>query len=162
MRPPSQRFPCLLFAVLLGVALAARAEAPKPALTLEAVKVEPAAPRPDALCHLTVTVKSSGAQVASSLEFVVKVNGQELAAYKKRLYLTPVEPGATREVRLFNFWSTETGRPAPANGKLSVEVTLARASWVRKASRDGAEVWTPAGEVQGLPASRNVTLTMAK
>jgi hypothetical protein len=162
MRPPSKRIPCLLLAVLLGTAAAARAEAPKPTLTLEAVKVEPASPRPDALCHLTVTVRNAGSQVASSLEFVVKVNGQELPAYKKRLYLTPVEPGATREIRLFNFWSTETGRPAPANGKLGVEVALAHASWVRKASRDGAEVWTPAGEVPGLPASRNVTLTMAK
>jgi hypothetical protein len=166
MRPPPKRIPCLLLAVLLGplpgITAAARAEAPKPALTLEAVKVEPAAPRPDTLCHLTVTVRSSGAQAASALEFVVKVNGQELPAYRKRLYLTPVEPGATREVRLFNFWSTETGRPAPANGKLNVEVTLARASWMRKASRDGAEVWTPAGNVEGLPASRNLTLTMAK
>ncbi|MFL6234569.1 MAG: hypothetical protein ACJ76N_15665 [Thermoanaerobaculia bacterium] len=162
MRPPSKHTPCLLFAVLLGMSLAVRAEAPKPALTLEAVKVEPASPRPDTLCHLAVTVRNAGAQAASSLEFVVKVNGQELAAYKKRLYLIPVEPGATREIRLFNFWSTEAGRPAPANGKLNVEVTLARASWVRKGARDGAEVWTPAGQVEGLPASKNVSLTMAK
>jgi hypothetical protein len=162
MRPPSKRIPCLLLAVLLGVAAAARAEAPKPTLTLEAVKVEPASPRPDTLCHLAVTVRNAGPQRASSLEFVVKVNGQELPAYKKRLYLVPVEPGATREVRLFNFWSTEAGRPAPANGKLNVEVTLARASWVQKGSRDGAEVWTPAGQVEGLPASKNVSLTMAK
>jgi CARDB len=163
MRPPSKRtILAVLLSPLLGVAAAARAEAPKPALTLEAVKVEPASPRPDTLCHLTVTVKNAGTQRASSLEFVVKINGQELPAYRKRLYLIPVEPGATREVRLFNFWSTETGRPTPANGKLNVEVTLARASWVQKASRDGAEVWTPAGEVAGLPASRNVTLTMAK
>jgi hypothetical protein len=154
--------PRLLLAILLGVAAAARAEAPKPALTLEAVKVEPAAPRPDTLCHLAVTVRNAGAQAASSLEFVVKVDGQELPAYKKRLYLTPVEAGATREVRLFNFWSTEAGRPAPPNGKLNIEVTLARASWARRSARDGAEVWTPAGEVPGLPATRSVVLTMAK
>jgi len=162
MRPPSKRFPCLLLALLLSMALAARAEAPKPMLTLEAVKIEPASPRPDTLCRLTVTLKNAGAQTASSLEFVVKVNDQELPAYKKRLYLVPVGPGATREVRLLNFWSSETGRPAPANGKLNVEVTLARASWAQKGSRDGAEVWTPAGPVEGLPASKNVTLTMAK
>jgi len=163
MRPPSPRIPCLLLLALLpGGAATARAEAPKPSLTLEAVKVEPASPRPDTLCHLAVTLKNAGPQRASSLEFVVKVNGQELPAYKKRLYLTPLEPGATRELRLFNFWSTETGRPAPANGKLNVEVTLARASWVQKGARDGAEVWTPEGEVPGLPATRSVTLTMAK
>jgi hypothetical protein len=163
MRPPSPRIPCLLLLpLLLGGAATTRAEAPKPSLTLEAVKVEPASPRPDTLCHLAVTLKNAGTQRASSLEFVVKVNGQELPAYKKRLYLVPVEPGATRELRLFNFWSTETGRPAPANGKLSVEVTLARASWVQKGARDGAEVWTPAGEIPGLPVTKSVTLTMAK
>ncbi len=163
MRPPSRRTVRLfLLGLLLGAAAALPAEAPKPSLTLEAVKVEPTSPRPDTLCHLTVTLKSSGAQTASSLEFVVKVNGQELAAYKKRLYLAPVEPGATRSLRLFNFWSTETGRPAPPNGKLDVEVTLARASWVRKTTRDGAEVWTPVGEVPGLPVSKSVTLTMGR
>jgi hypothetical protein len=109
-----------------------------------------------------VTLRNAGAQPASSLEFVVKVNGQELAAYKKRLYLAAVEPGATRDLHLYNFWSTETGRPAPANGKLDVEVTLTRASWVQKAARDGAEVWTPVGEVPGLPVSRKVTLTIGK
>jgi hypothetical protein len=163
MRPPSRRTVRLfLLGLLLGAAAAVPAEAPKPSLTLEAVKAEPVSPRPDTLCHLTVTLKNAGAQAASSLEFVVKVNGQELPAYKKRLYLTPVGPGATRELHLFNFWSTETGRPTPPNGKLDVEVTLARASWAQKASRDGAEVWTPAGEVPGLPVSKSVTLTMAK
>jgi hypothetical protein len=163
MRPPSHRtlrlFPLVL---LLGAAAALPAEAPSPPLTLEAVKIEPAAPRPDTLCHLTVTLKNAGAQRASSLEFKVKVNGQEVAAYQKRLFLTPVEPGATRDLRLFNFWSTETGRPAPINGKLNVEITLGRAAWVQKTSRDGAEVWTPAGEVPGLPVSKSVTLPMAK
>lgn len=154
----------LLFpaALLLAVLPAAGAETAKPALTLEAVKVEPATPRVDTLCHLTITLRNTGAQTASGLEFVVKVNGKALSAYDKRLYLTPVEPGATRELRLFNFWSTETGRPAPADGRLDVEVTLAHAAWALKTSRDGAEVWTPAGEVPGLPVSRNVTLKMAK
>ncbi len=152
----------LLSGLVPGALLPAYAEAPKPALTIEAVKVEPAAPRVDTLCHLTITLKNAGAQTASGLEFVVKVNGKPLSAYDKRLYLTPVEPGATRELRLFNFWSTETGRPAPADGRLDVEVTLAHAAWTLKTIRDGAEVWTPAGEVPGLPVSRNVTLKMAK
>ena len=163
MRSPSRRavrlFPLIL---LLGAAAALPAEAPSPRLTLEAVKIEPAAPRPDTLCHLTVTLKNAGTQKASALEFTVKVNGQELPAYAKRLFLTPVEPGATRDLRLFNFWSTETGRPAPANSKLNVEVVLSQASWVRKTSRDGSEVWTPAGEVPGLPVSKSVVLTMGR
>jgi hypothetical protein len=163
MRPPSYPIPRLfLLGLLLGAAAALPAEAPSPPLTLEAVRIEPAAPRPDTLCHLTVTLKNAGGQRASSLELTVKVNGQEVAAYQKRLFLTPVEPGATRDLRLFNFWSTETGRPAPANGKLNVEVTLSRAAWVQKTSRDGAEVWTPTGEVPGLPVTKSVVLTMGR
>jgi hypothetical protein len=152
----------LFLAPLLLASLPARAETAKPVITIESVKVEPAAPRADTLCHLTITLKNAGAQPASGLEFVVKVNGKALPAYDKRLYLVAVEPGATRELHLFNFWSTETGRPAPTDGKLNVEVTLAHASWVRKAPRDGAEVWTPAGEVPGLPVSRNIMLTLPK
>jgi hypothetical protein len=159
----SRPFPCLLLLVsLLGGAAAAGAETPKPALSIESVKVEPASPRPDTLCHLTVTLKNAGEQRASALEMLVRVNGKELPAYKKRLYLIAVEPGATREVRLFNFWSTETGRPAPADGKLNVEVTLSRASWMQKTTRDGAEVWTPTGDAPGLPVTKNITLKMAK
>jgi len=162
MRPPAKRLLSALLLLFLTAGAAAPAEAPKPALTLEAVKVEPASPRANTLCHLTITLKNAGEQRASNLELVVKINGQELAAYKKRLYLTPVEPGATREIRLFNFWSTEAGRPAPADGRLKVEITLAHASWVQKAARDGAEVWTPLGDVPGLPQSRAITLTLAK
>jgi hypothetical protein len=163
-RVPCQSF--LLAALLLGGVPAdvrlAGAETAKPAMTIESVKVEPVAPRADTLCHLTIALRNGGAQPASGLELMVKVNGAPLPAYAKRLYLVAVEPGATRELHLFNFWSTEAGRPAPADGKLNVEVTLAHASWVKKASRDGAEVWAPAGDVPGLPVSKNLTLTMAK
>jgi hypothetical protein len=161
-RPPHPIRVLAILALLLAPAAAARAEPPKPALALQAVKVEPASPRKDTLCHLAITVKNAGTQPASAFELVVKVNGQELPAYGKRLYLAPVEPGATRELRLYNFWSTEAGRPAPASGKLDVEVTLIHASWMTKTARDGAEVWTPAGDVPGLPISKNITLTMAK
>jgi hypothetical protein len=160
----SRHLPSLLLVLvpLLGGAPATGAETAKPALSIESVKVEPASPRPDTLCRLTVTLKNAGEQPASALEMLVRVNGKELPAYRKRLYLTAVEPGATREVRLLNFWSTEAGRPAPADGKLNIEVTLSRASWMRKAARDGAEVWTPVGDIPGLPITRNVTLTLAK
>ncbi len=161
-RPPYPIRVLAILALLLAPAAAARAEPPKPALELQAVKVEPASPRKDTLCHLTITVKNAGAQPASAFELAVKVNGQPLPAYGKRLYLAPVEPGATRELRLYNFWSTEAGRPAPASGKLDVEVTVVHASWMTKAARDGAEVWTPAGDVPGLPISKNITLTLAK
>ncbi len=152
----------LLALLILGGVPASHAETAKAPITIESVKVEPAAPRTDTLCHLTISLKNGGAQPASGLEFVVKVNGKPLAAYDKRLYLIAVEAGATRELHLFNFWSTETGRPAPADARLNVEVTLAHASWAKKTSRDGAEVLAPAGDVPGLPVSKAITLTMAK
>jgi len=157
----SRHLPCLLL-LLVPLLGAAGAETAKPALSIESVKVEPASPRPDTLCRLSITLKNAGEQRASALEMTVKINGRELPVYKKRLYLTAVEPGATREVRLLNFWSTETGRPAPADGKLEVEVTLSRASWMQKTTRDGAEVWTLKGDAPGLPVTRSVTLTMTK
>jgi hypothetical protein len=145
-----------------ALAPAGLAQGAKSALTLESVKVEPASPRPDTLCALSVTVRNSGSRRASALEFSVKVNGQELPAYKDRLYLSAVEPGATREIRLLKLWSTEAGRPAPADGKLKVEVTLARASWMDREVKDGAEVWTPTGSAEGLPVTKSVTVPMAK
>ncbi|HYO14918.1 MAG TPA: CARDB domain-containing protein [Thermoanaerobaculia bacterium] len=159
----------LPLAVLLPLVLAAAGlsaqqgdEKPAPPLSVEAVKVEPSSPAPDTLCRLSITLRNAGARKASAFEIAVRINGQELPAYKSRLYLQPIEPGATGEIRLFNFWSSETGRPAPPDGKLAVEVTLTRAAWVEKETKDGAETWTPAGTVEGLPVSKTVTLTMAK
>jgi len=151
-------------ALLAALALAASlgAQEKKPALILESVRIEPASPGPDTLCHLSVTVKNSGDRPASALELAVKLNGRELPAYKNRLYLKAVEPGATREIRLFNFWSTEAGRPAAADGKLTLEVTLARAAWMQRETKDGAEVWTAAGPVEDLPVTRSVTLKLGK
>ncbi len=161
MSLPSTRA-ALLFLVFFTVVSAATAQEAKPAVTLEAVKVDPASPGPDTLCKLTVTLRNTGTQPASALEFTVKVNGQELAAYKSRTFLKPVEPGATREIALLNFWSTEPGRPAPAGGTLAVDVTLAKAAWMNRETKDGAEVWTPAGPAEGLPVTKSVTVNMKK
>jgi CARDB len=154
----------LLILVLAAAGLPAQQQGEKPAppLSIEAVKVEPASPAPDTLCRLSVTVRNAGTRRASAFEIAVRINGQELPAYKSRLYLQPIEPGATGEIRLFNFWSSETGRPAPQDGKLAVEVTLTRAAWVEKETKDGTEIWTPAGAVEGLPVAKTVNLTMAK
>jgi hypothetical protein len=148
-------------ALLLGSAAAASAQgAKKQALVLENVKVEPASPGADTLCRLSVTVRNTGDRQASAMEFAVKVNGREVRAYKNRLFLQPIEPGATREIRLLNFWSNESGRPLPADGKLGVEVTLARASWMGKEARNGADVWTPLGLADGLPFTQRLSLNM--
>ena len=146
----------LLFLVLAG------AKAPDAGLTLESVKVDPASPGPDTLCRLSVTLRSSGPKTASALAFRVKVDGHELPVYKKELFFRPVAAGATAEVKLHNFWSNETGRPFPSNGKMTVEVTLAEAQWMDVKTENGAEVWTAAGPVEGLPVSKSVTLALKK
>ena len=149
----------LLTALLLAPAIAQ--EKPPP-LTIEAVKVEPTAPGPDTLCRLSVSVRNSGARTASAFEIGVKLNGQEIPSPKGRLYLQPVEPGKTVEIRLPNFWSTEAGRPAPKGGRLNVEVVVTGASWMEREVKDGAEVWKTLGSVPGLPTAKTVALTLAK
>lgn len=131
-----------------------------PPLAVESIEVRPPNPGPDTLCQLRVRVRNRGSRQASALGFTVRVGGQELAVYRNQLYLQTIAPGAAGEVRLFNFWTSETGRPAPADGKLKVEVTLAEARWVEVKTENGAEVWRPAGTVEGLPASAALVLDL--
>lgn len=162
LRPAlSLALPLILLA-LLPFSLAGEDKPAAPALVVESIQVEPASPGPDTLCHLTVTLKNQGDRPASALELTVKVGGAALPAYRDRLFLEAVEPGASRQVKLFNFWSTEAGRPAPADRKLAVEVTLTAASWMKRETKNGATVWTPVGAVAGLPSAKSVTLAMAK
>lgn len=153
-------------ALVSGSALTASAQetaqkAKKQTLVLETVKVEPASPGADTLCRLSVTVRNTGDRQASAMEFAVKVNGRDVRAYKNRLFLQPISPGTAREIRLLSFWSNESGRPLPADGKLAVEVTLARASWMGKEAKDGADVWTPLGLAEGLPFTHSLSLSLA-
>jgi hypothetical protein len=164
---PTRAASALLAALLaslapLALSVAGAAEpAAKPApLTVEAIEVKPPNPGPDTLCQLRVRVKNAGPRQASALAFEVRIDGQELAVYRKQLYLQTIAPGATGEVRLFNFWTSETGRPAPADGKLKVEVALKEARWVEVKQEGGAEVWRPAGPVEGLPSSAALTVAL--
>jgi hypothetical protein len=157
--------PKRLTLLILLLLLTAGAKSPDPGLTLEAVEVDPASPGPDTLCRLSVTLRNTGGEgtkTASALAFRVKVDGRELPVYKNELFFRPVAAGASAEVRLHNFWSNETGRPFPTNGKMTVEVTLAEARWMDVKTENGAEVWTAAGPVEGLPVSKSVTLTLKK
>lgn len=140
-------------------AKAAKAPAKAPLLAIEEVAVAPAAPGPDTLCKLRVTLRNRGTAPASRLRFAVGIGGREVEAYRDKLWLQALPPGAATEVALYNFWTTETGRPAPKDGKLAVEVTLAEARWMKgEDDGKGAVVWTPAGEVEGLPLARSMTL----
>ncbi len=161
--------PLLTATLLASVALAAEqpakpAEAAKPAaaaaspLALTAVTVTPPNAGPDTLCQLRVEVKNGGDRIASQLAFAVKVNGQELPVYKNQLFMQRLDPGKTSTVRLYNFWTTETGRTAPADGKYRVEVTLASAQWYTVATKDAVEEWTPQGAVPGLPVTATATV----
>ena len=44
-----------------------------------------------------------------------------------------------------------------ADGKVTVEVTLKQAQWVETKKEDKTQVWTPLGEVKGLPFSKSVS-----
>ena len=132
--------------------------APAPGLALEAVTVEPDTPKADTLCRLRVRIQNSGQQAASHLVFQVQAAGHELPVYRNLVYLQPLPPSQTTEVRLRNFWSSETGRPFPVDGKLTVRVTLQEARWVQVSEKDGATTTTPLGVVQGLPVQRDVAV----
>lgn len=141
----------------------APAEAPKPLLTLESVEVR--APEgsklgPESLARLTVKLANSGEKIASSLVFEVTVAGHELPVYRNQVFLKAVPAGETVELPLYNFWTSETGRPAPTGGKLEVEVTLREARWTELSEEDGVDVWTPVGEVEGLPSSASVVVAL--
>ena len=170
MRRSRARFslPSLVVAgLLLALPLPAQdegSESPASLLTVEEVTVEPASPAADTLCRLRIKLRNRGGQIASRLGFAVSLNGQDLGVYGNQLFMYPVAPGTTEEISLYNFWSTETSRAMPADGKLRVEVTLKEAIWTRvemETDEEGEiEVWTPIEPVEGLPVKAAVTLQM--
>ncbi|HSL82407.1 MAG TPA: hypothetical protein VLF66_06490 [Thermoanaerobaculia bacterium] len=171
-----RRYALLALAVLFTLAPAASAqeepppgdgEAPQPLLTLAGVKVEGPvageAPGPESLVRLTVEIANRGEEIASALVFTVTVAGQPLPVYEKQVFLKAIPPGGATELRLYNFWTGETGRPAPADGKLPVEVTLTEARWMDVSTdEEGVEVWKPLGDVEGLPASASTVVSLEK
>jgi len=164
----------LLLALLVAPAQSAQegaqepeAEPPEPSaplLALESATVETPvagqAPGPESLVRLKVAIANRGEEIASSLVFTVTVAGHELPVYRNQVFLKAVPPGATTELQLYNFWTGETGRPAPADGKLSVEVTLREARWMSVTDEEGVEVWKPLGEVEGLPVSASTVVAL--
>jgi len=142
------------------------ADPPAPLLALESVTVETPvagqAPGPESLVRLKVAIANRGEEIASALVFTVTVAGQELPVYRNQVFLKAVPPGATTELQLYNFWTGETGRPAPADGKLTVEVALREARWMSVTDEEGVEVWKPLGEVAGLPVTASTVVALKK
>jgi len=135
---------------------------PGPLLTVEKITVEPASPGPDTLCKLRVTLRNAGKEIASQLDFRVSINGQELAVYRNQLFMFPIEPEQTAEIKLYNFWSTETSRAMPKDGKLKIEVSLVGAQWMKIETEEEVEIWKPLGPVDHLPVAGDLTLEMTK
>ena len=158
-------FSSIVVALAVSISIGAPATAQEAeetaGLVLEGLTVEPESPAADTLCRLRVTIRNEGSEVASQLGFTVRVNDTELPVYRNQLFMYPIGPGETVEVPLYNFWSTETSRPAPSDGKLRIEVTLDEAQWMEIEMEEEVEVWTPLGAVGGLPVETSRTLTMA-
>lgn len=141
-------------------------------LRIEQVSISPARPGSDTLCQLVVQLRNGGEKPMYAFAVDVKLNGVALPVYERQLFLQAVPAGEAAELRLFNFWTTETGRPRPADGRLVVEVTLREALWLDITTETPAEegqggkppepveVWTPAGAVPGLPVRAAVTLEL--
>jgi len=138
------------------------AVAPSPSpLGISSVSVTPASPAVDTLCQLRLTIKNAGDRIVSQLAFRVTVEGHELPVYRNQIFMERLEPGAETEVRLYNFWSTETGRPAPTDDAFDVTVELTEAHWYTIEDQEDAEVWTPLDPVGGLPIASSVSLPVA-
>lgn len=155
-------FAALLFAISPAGAQE-EAAAPASPLSLTALEVEPARPGPDTLCRLRVTLNNAGERDAASLAFTVRINGQELPVYRNQLFMQAIPAGGTETVVLYNFWSTETSRPMPDDGRLRIELVLREAQWTQIGDdEEGVEVWQPLGAVEGLPVSIERTLEMQR
>jgi len=144
-----------------GQGLAAEDE---PEVVLAGIEVDPAAPGADTLCKLTARIANNGGRAVYSFGFDVELNGKPLRVYEKQLFLQVIDEGQSEDVALYNFWTSETGRPAPADGRLEVLVRLREARWVEvsQVEEDGEtiEVWTPVGDVVGLPLTASLVLEL--
>lgn len=134
----------------------------KPSISIQTLTIQPAEPTVDQLCRLTLLLENSGSEILSRLVFRVVVNGHELPTYRNQMFLTRIKPGATEPLHLYNFWTTESGRPAPTDGTLRVEVTLTEASWVKVETSEEGDAWHPIGPVSGLPISASATMPLRK
>ena len=144
--------------------LAVGARAQESDVLLERIEITPATPGPRTLCRLTVRVRNAGDRDVYGFGFDVELNGQALRVYENQLFLQVIEAGESDGVALYSFWTSETGRPVPADGDLEVRVRLREARWVRvsEVKEDGetVEVWTPDGAVSGLPQVVSRTLKL--
>jgi hypothetical protein len=138
----------IALALLLQTPLAQAADEPS-LLHIVAIDVQPTHPGPNTLCKLHLRIQNAGKNLATDLAFQVTVGGQPLAPYLNHVFRTTLDPGKETDVALYNFWSSESLRPYPADGRLVITVRLTGARWI-----DGRN-----SEVRPLPQPVAVTLT---
>jgi hypothetical protein len=165
-RPFSRRHLLGCTGVLLGslvVAAPATAQQSAPKLVLEAAEVTPAKAPADALCQLRARIKNGGTSVATAFVFALKLDGKEIAVYRNHVFMDPIDPGETRSIKLYGFWTSETGRPLPKSGDLTVELTLQEARWMKmEKDAEGARIWQDLGAVEGLPQTARRTVELVR
>ena len=96
----------LFLAFSPAAGLAQDSESQSPQITVESITIEPSSPAADTLCKLKVTLKNHGSEIASQLDFKVRINDQALPVYRNQIFMFPVPAGETAEIKLYNFWST--------------------------------------------------------
>jgi hypothetical protein len=138
------------------------AESAESPIALQSVEVLPEKPGAETLCRLKVEIVNRADQPVTAFGFDVTVAGHPLPVYRNQLFLKVVPAGATVELPLYNFWTSETGRPAPAGDKMPVEITLREARWVKVGEEEDTEVWELQGEVPGLPVSARTVVELKK
>ena len=158
--------------LLLGLALlltathgnGQEAEGAESPLSFVALDVSPERPGLDTLCRLAVQLRNDSDRAISELAFQVRLNDQVVDVYESQLFYVPLPAQTTTRVDLFNFWTTETDRPAPSSGELTVTVSLEAARFVQiETSGEGSEAvetWTPLEAVAAMPAERSLVLEL--
>lgn len=134
---------------------------------------------PETLCTLTVRLRNLGDRPISALVFEVEIDGTSLPVYEKQVFMALVpassvgsgssdgEAGdtgsddASFDLRLFNFWTTDSRRSAPSDGTLDMRVRLTEAQWVDVSTEESrTEVWSLEGPVPGLPLQATISLPL--
>lgn len=159
---------CVGWLLVLGLGTAAQAQDPAPAmpagtapLAIEAIVISPDPPAAETLSRLRLRIRNGSDKPVSGLELRVSLGGRDLAVYRNQLFMDLLAAHTTTEVELFNFWTTETDRPAPQDGKLRLEVTLEKASWLEiTTAEDGTETWTLREPVPGLPSAKRLEVVL--
>jgi hypothetical protein len=129
-------------------------------LALASIEMDAAETDLPKLVSLSVGIANESERPITALAFEVVVEGVSLPVYDNQLFMQRLAPGETTTVELYNFWSGETGRPNPSDGKLDVTVRLREAQWLTVTKEGATDVWEVGDAVPGLPLEVQSTLSL--